>query len=94
MRRVSVEETGRDLLNTRTTGGKEGSKKAVIPAKAGIHVDLDWEMAKNATSKWIPAFAGMTASLKLLAMPADDQLLQAGKPGSWQASAVPFRCAR
>jgi len=29
----------------------------VIPAKAGIHLDL----ASGAKSKWIPAFAGMTA---------------------------------
>jgi hypothetical protein len=39
---------------------------AVIPAKAGIHFDLDLalllacENQETAKSKWIPAFAGMT----------------------------------
>jgi hypothetical protein len=29
----------------------------VIPAQAGIHLDLE---PQNAKAKWIPAFAGMT----------------------------------
>jgi hypothetical protein len=34
-----------------------GSKQVVIPAKAGIHLDP----AFGGESKWIPAFAGITA---------------------------------
>jgi len=34
----------------------------VIPAKAGIHLDLKGGFV---TSKWIPAFAGMTDKLRI-----------------------------
>jgi hypothetical protein len=40
------------------TEGLNNSKLAVIPAKAGIHLDLKKQ-------KWIPAFAGMTACLEV-----------------------------
>ncbi len=36
---------------------KETLNKSVIPAKAGIHLDLKRGFIE---SKWIPAFAGMT----------------------------------
>ena len=36
---------------------KESLIKSVIPAKAGIHLDLKRGFIE---SKWIPAFAGMT----------------------------------
>jgi len=32
----------------------------VIPAEAGIHLDLKRFAIHRASAKWIPAFAGMT----------------------------------
>ena len=45
-----MKESARRLL-------REALIKSVIPAKAGIHLDLKRGFIE---SKWIPAFAGMT----------------------------------
>jgi hypothetical protein len=42
---------------------EQAKKSVVIPAKAGIHVDLVPLIKK---AKWIPAFAGMTTYPVLL----------------------------
>jgi len=49
-------------LATRSGVAGSGPTLAVIPAKAGIHVDGCGQAATtpNASAVWIPAFAGMT----------------------------------
>jgi hypothetical protein len=44
------------------TGQSSTKPNAVIPAKAGIHLDPA-VLAGQRTSKWIPAFAGMTSGV-------------------------------
>ena len=50
-------------LASSSTKNEASKRSVVIPANAGIHLDLGAMPGRRsrATSKWIPAFAGMTS---------------------------------